>query len=109
MRFDLILIALICGLAGYAIGLTGISPPLLSRLFFTITGPLIRFYDFLWGCSPDALACPWCGCEDWESFTTKWERTGVQPGTPDGPPAHWGEGQRSCSRCFAKWFVSESD
>lgn len=62
----------------------------------------------------DGLRCPNCGDNDWETWYMKapWfkaEETGTQPGTPDGPPVHWAQGEQTCPMCLHKWFVQASD
>ena len=61
----------------------------------------------------DELRCPNCGDNDWETWYMKnpWfkaEETGTQPGTPDGPPVHWAQGEQTCPMCLHKWFVQAS-
>lgn len=76
-----------------------------------------RTYEMMAAPGPDendGLRCPNCGDNDWETWYMKapWfkaEETGTQPGTPDGPPVHWAQGEQTCPMCHHKWFVQASD
>jgi hypothetical protein len=61
----------------------------------------------------DGLRCPNCGDNDWETWYMKapWfkaEGSGTQPGTHDGPPVRWAQGEQTCPMCLHKWFVQAS-
>jgi hypothetical protein len=76
-----------------------------------------RTYESMAASGPDeddGLRCPNCGDNDWETWYMKapWfkaEESGAQPGTPDGPPVHWAQGEQTCPVCHHKWFVQASD